>query len=84
MRQRLIIDYLYSNTGTHTGYAFKFFICEGLNFFNVVFQILMTDAFLGYQFTSYGLEVMTHLRMSEEPPEKRFGFDLIFPFCVLK
>jgi hypothetical protein len=71
MRQRLIIDYLYSNVGAHQAYAFKFFICEVLNFFNVTLQILLTDAFLGYQFTTYGMEVMTHLRMSEEPPEVR-------------
>ncbi|XP_035709900.1 innexin inx2 isoform X2 [Folsomia candida] len=80
MRQRIIIDYLYSNVGTHQAYAFKFFFCEVLNFLNVIFQILLTDAFLGYQFTTYGFEVMTHLRMSEEPPEKRTDpMSRIFP-----
>ena len=42
-------------------WAFKFFFCECLNFVNVVVQIVLTDWFLGGEFSTYGLEV-TKLR----------------------
>ena len=38
-------------------WAFKFFFCECLNFVNVVVQIVLTDWFLGGEFSTYGLEV---------------------------
>lgn len=65
IRQRLIVDYLYSNVGAHQCYAMKFFMCEFLNFINVTIQILLTDAFLGYEFSTYGNEVFTVWRISE-------------------
>ncbi|CAL8083682.1 unnamed protein product [Orchesella dallaii] len=80
IRQRLIIDYLYSNVGTHQCYAMKFFISEFLNFVNVTIQILLTDAFLGYEFSTYGNEVFTVWRISEELPEnRRDPMSRIFP-----
>ena len=36
----------------------RFFMCEILNFANVVGQIYFMDMFLGYQFTEYGTEVL--------------------------
>ncbi len=41
----------------HGKWAMKFFICEVLNFVNVIAQIFITDAFLGGEFTQYGTEV---------------------------
>ncbi len=41
----------------HRSWAFKFFLCECLNLVNVVGQIFLTDAFLGGEFTQYGIEV---------------------------
>ncbi len=43
----------------HGKWAMKFFICEVLNFVNVIAQIFITDAFLGGEFTQYGTEVKT-------------------------
>jgi len=42
----------------HDFYAFRFFLCEMLNFANVIFQIYFVDFFLGGEFTSYGTDVI--------------------------
>ena len=41
----------YTKRGT---YFLNFFVCEILNFANVVGQIYFTDMFLGYQFRDFG------------------------------
>ncbi len=41
----------------HRGWAIKFFLCEVLNFINVIAQIFITDAFIQGEFTTYGIEV---------------------------
>ena len=45
------------DTKEHEIWALKFFICECLNFINVICQIFITDAFLGGEFSTYGTEV---------------------------
>jgi hypothetical protein len=45
-------------------YFVKFFVCELLNFANVVGQIFFTDMFLGYQFREFGRDVLSQM---EEP-----------------
>lgn len=53
------------------GYFLKFLFCEVLNFVNVIGQIYFTDRFLGYQFTSYGLDVVGQsegdMRLRKDP-----------------
>jgi len=44
--------------GYNTNYAFRFFLCELLNLVNVVFQIMITDKFLGGRFMNYGHRYM--------------------------
>ena len=44
-------------TTEHKAWARNFFVCECLNFVNVIAQIFITDRFLGYEFTTYGSEV---------------------------
>jgi len=53
----MISKYYKSHTRRAT-YFIKFFCCEWLNFFNVIGQIYFTNRFLGYQFTTYGLDVL--------------------------
>ena len=53
-RIKILVDYFTINRNNHTFYAFKFFICELLNFINVVGQIYFMDFFLGGEFTKYG------------------------------
>jgi len=61
----------------HRGWAFKFFACECLNFINVVIQIFVTDAFLGGEFSKYGLEA---LKFSVMDPEERVDpMSRVFP-----
>ena len=52
----------------HNFYAFKYFLCDALNFFNVVGQIYFIDKFLGNVFLTYGTKV---LYWSEVEPEER-------------
>ena len=44
-------------TRYHQIWAVKFFLCECLNFINVILQIIITDKFLGGEFSKYGTEV---------------------------
>jgi len=50
----------------HKSWARNFFFCECLNFINVVIQILLTDRFLGYEFSTYGMEVLRFSSMDQE------------------
>jgi len=43
----------------HKMWAAKLYFCEILNFVNIIFQICMTDRFLGYSFSEYGTEVLS-------------------------
>ena len=60
--------YFKEDLRSHGGYAINFFLCELLTLVNVVGQIYFTDRFLGYQFTTYGLDVV---KMTTMDPEDR-------------
>ena len=73
----MLVGYCHANMHNHSFYAYKFFLCEVLNFINVVGQIYFTDRFLGYEFTTYGTRVIS---MSEEDDELRSDpMNLVFP-----
>ncbi|XP_050715219.1 innexin inx2-like [Eriocheir sinensis] len=57
-RKTMLVDYFSLNLHNHNFYAFRFFLCEVLNFVNVIGQIYFTDRFLGYEFTTYGTRVL--------------------------
>lgn len=63
-----MVDYFASNLHNHNFYAIRFFICEVLNFINVIGQIYFVDFFLGGEFTTYGRDVIS---MTEMEPEDR-------------
>merc|ERR1712071_149453 len=67
-RKKLLVDYFASNLHNHNFYALRFFICELLNFVNVIGQIYFVDYFLGGEFTTYGRDVIA---MTELEPEER-------------
>ena len=48
-----------STLNTHNCWAIRMLLCELLFFVNVVFNIFFIDAFLGGEFSTYGLEVAT-------------------------
>jgi len=60
----VIVKYFRLHRGTHVGYALKYFACEILNFVNVISQIYFLDFFLGFEFASYGLDVINY---TEQP-----------------
>ncbi|XP_064481472.1 innexin inx2-like [Ornithodoros turicata] len=56
--RKLLLDYLVNNMGYHKVYTFHYFLCEVLNFVNVIGQIYLMDEFLGGEFTTYGTKVL--------------------------
>ena len=69
--------YFKEDLRSHGGYAINFFLCELLTLINVIAQIYITDRFLGYQFTTYGTEV---IKMTTMDPEVRADpMNVVFP-----
>ena len=62
-------------------YFCKFILCECLNFINVLGQIYFTDRFLGYQFTTYGLDVLN--KSEENFTERDDAMNRVFPKVIL-
>ncbi|XP_050533271.1 innexin inx2 [Daktulosphaira vitifoliae] len=67
-RKKLLLDYFATNLHTQNFYAIRFFLCEFLNFVNVIAQIFFMDYFLEGEFSTYGSDV---LRFTEMEPEDR-------------
>ncbi len=67
-RIKLLVDYFSINRNNHEFYCLRFFLCELLNFINILGQIYFMDFFLGGEFTEYGTNV---LAQTELPPEER-------------
>ncbi|XP_059083716.1 innexin inx3-like isoform X2 [Tigriopus californicus] len=64
----ILVKYVTETFHMHNFYAFKYFICDILNFINVIVQIYMINAFLGGVFMAYGSDV---LYWSESASETR-------------
>ncbi|XP_068234407.1 uncharacterized protein [Palaemon carinicauda] len=76
-RKTMLVNYFSQNLHNHNFYAFRFFVCELLNFVNVIGQIYFTDRFLGYEFTTYGTRV---IQFSEQELGSRHDpMDEVFP-----
>lgn len=65
-RKKLLVDYLISNLHNHNFYALRFFICEVLNFVNVIAQMYFIDHFLDGEFSTYGRDVVSITEMESE------------------
>lgn len=76
-RKKLLVDYFKSNLKLQNFYAFRFFICEFLNFVNVVGQIFFMDLFLDGEFSTYGSDVIKFTEM--EPEEREDPMAKVFP-----
>ncbi|CAH1176180.1 unnamed protein product [Phaedon cochleariae] len=76
-RKRLLVDYFTTNLRMQNFYAFRFFICEVLNFINVVGQIFFMDFFLDGEFSTYGSDVLKFTEM--EPEEREDPMARVFP-----
>lgn len=73
----LIVKYIQLNRGQHSFYFLKYFGCEILNFVNVVGQMFFMDMFLGYEFSTYGLNVINYSEM--EVDERPDPLAVVFP-----
>jgi hypothetical protein len=72
-----IVKYFKMHRGTHGLYALRYFGCEVLNFINVVGQIFFLDLFLGYEFSTYGTDVVNYSEM--DPFERQDPMHIVFP-----
>lgn len=64
--QENLVDYLKMNFNQQNFYAYRFFICEVLNFANAFAQIFIVDGFLDNEFSTYGSEVLSFVNMEQE------------------
>jgi len=58
-RRTVIVNWVTRTIRSHNLYVYKFVFCEVLNFINIVGQMYLMDSFLGGQFTTYGLDVLS-------------------------
>ncbi|KAG6460032.1 innexin inx3 [Manduca sexta] len=65
-RQSRLVQYLYDTLHMHNTYSFGYFLCEVLNFVNVVGNIFFLDTFLGGAFLTYGTDVVKFSNMNQE------------------
>uniref|UniRef100_T1J195 Innexin n=1 Tax=Strigamia maritima TaxID=126957 RepID=T1J195_STRMM len=73
----MLTTYLIASRKSYNIYAGTYSILEALNLINVIGQIYLLDRFLGGEFTSYGVNVITFLQM---PPEHRYDpMTFVFP-----
>ncbi len=63
-----LVRYMKDTFHTHNFYAIKYFVCDILNFVNVIGQMYLINKFLGGVFLNYGSEV---LKWSDADPEER-------------
>jgi len=72
-----IKKYFKDATKTHGGYAIKYFLCEILALVNIIGQMYLTDRFLGYQFSTYGFDVLSVT--AGNPEERSDPMNVVFP-----
>lgn len=76
-RRKLIVDYFMRTKKTHNAYVMKFLFCESLNLFNIIGQMFLMDRFLGYEFSSFGADV---IRMASLDDDERIDpMATVFP-----
>jgi len=76
-KEDVMVDYLYYNWGRHRVWAWKYVFCEALNLVNVVLQLIITNDFLGGEFTTYGSRVIDF--MNEDPSQRTDPMYEVFP-----
>jgi hypothetical protein len=72
-----LVDYLKRTRGKHNAYAFRYFICEVLNFVNVIIQMIFVNYFLGGEFSKYGMDVLKFV--NRDPEDREDPMAKIFP-----
>ncbi|XP_034230811.1 innexin inx2-like [Thrips palmi] len=78
--QKVVVDFFTTNMHQQNIYALRFFMCEILNFVNVVGQIYFMDMFLDGEFSTYGSDVVKFTMM--EPGERSDPMSRVFPIVT--
>jgi len=73
----VIKKYFKDATKTHGGYALNFFLCEILALLNIFGQMYLTNRFLGYQFSTYGFDVLSVT--TGNPEDRTDPMNVVFP-----
>lgn len=76
-KMKIISKYFEDNFWRHNSYAWRFFICEILNFSNVFAQIYFMNFFLDNEFFYYGINVFK--AMKQQPEIRDDPMSRIFP-----
>ena len=61
-----LVKYVRETFHMHNFYAFKYFICDILNFVNVVGQLFLLNTFFGGVFMAYGTDVLNWSEVDAE------------------
>lgn len=64
--KKLVAKYFIRNLNNHNFYAFQFFLSEVLAFINVIGQMFLMEAFLGFEFKSYGSNVLAMIEQDSK------------------
>lgn len=72
-----VASHMVANIRSYNAYAWGFFICESLNLVNVLAQIYLINAFLGGQFTMYGMKMLQLIDI--DPVNRSDAMDRVFP-----
>lgn len=76
-KEKELAEYVVETQGTHKGWCLKLLFASSLYLINVIGQIFFTDCFLGYEFSTYGVNAASFL---EAKPENRIDpMSRIFP-----
>lgn len=75
-----VVEFFCTTLHSHNAYAYKYFTCEFFNLVNVVGQILFLNAFLGEEFASFGIDVITFDHRQEKSMKN--PIDRLFPIVT--
>ncbi|GAB6022656.1 hypothetical protein CHUAL_006747 [Chamberlinius hualienensis] len=64
-RMKAISSYFNVSLNHHNFYAYRYFVCEILNFINVIGQMFLTNRFLGGTFLDYGTDVINFTQLDQ-------------------
>ncbi|CAG0881000.1 unnamed protein product [Cyprideis torosa] len=78
---RTLTRYLVNNLGRHQVFYLAFVSCELLNFIHIIIQIVLTDAFLGKEFSDFGFQAI-RFRIDEEYENRTDPLSAIFPLVT--
>ena len=65
-REQILAEYFLKSENTHNIWAVKMLLIDLLYLLNAGFNIYFIDVFLGYEFTTFGIDVVTFMSLDYE------------------